>query len=74
MLPASAQGNLVEREEVGRAVWEYFEAELKKWEEEEKIHLETINHDAKVAAATVADKGKANQKELSSNRRSFKDE
>ncbi|KAF8320394.1 hypothetical protein DL93DRAFT_1839095 [Clavulina sp. PMI_390] len=36
VLPGNAEGNLIEREDVGRAVWETYEAEVKKWEEEEK--------------------------------------
>lgn len=36
LLPADAEERLVGREDVGRAVWEFFEAEAKKWEDEEK--------------------------------------
>jgi len=71
MLPAGAQENLVERDDVGRAVWEYFEAGLKMWEEEEKAQLEK----AKAAAAAEGNKGKARaQGAVSSDRPSSKDE
>lgn len=36
VLPAGAEQNLVGREDVGRAVWEALESEVKTWEEEEK--------------------------------------
>ena len=72
MLPAGAQENLVERDDVGRAVWEYFEAGLKTWEEEEKARLEKV----KVAAVAKGDKGKARAQEAVSSDRpsSSKDE
>jgi len=66
MLPAGAQENLVERDDIGRAVWEYFETGLKTWEEEEK---------AQAAAAAEGDKGKARSHgAVSSDRPSSKDE
>lgn len=69
-LPAGAQENLVEREDVGRAVWEYFEAGLQKWEEEEKAQLE------KAKAADEGDKGKGRAQGTvsSANRPSSKDD
>ena len=51
ILPAGAQDNLVESEGVGGAVWELFEAGLKKWEEE-GVQLEKVKTAAAAAAAT----------------------
>lgn len=47
LLPAGAEDTLVGREDVGRAVWEFFEAEAKKWEEEEKEQKEKEKEELK---------------------------
>ena len=52
ILPAGAQGDLVESEGVGGAVWELFEAGLKKWEEE-GVQLEKVKTAAAAAAAAT---------------------
>ncbi len=38
-LPGGAEGTIMDSEGIGRAVWEYFEAGIKRWEEEEAENL-----------------------------------
>lgn len=57
VLPAGAETALLGQEGVGRAVWEYFEERLKKWEEEEKVLAENVKAKAGEAGGSADDPG-----------------
>lgn len=46
VLPAGAEEALASREDVGRAVWEFFEAQVKEWEKEEGEMVENMKRTA----------------------------
>lgn len=58
VLPGRGEPEILEREDVGRAVWEYLEAGVKRWEEEEvKLLAEVVKEDA----GSNKEKGKAKE-------------